>query len=73
MARSVGGARVRHTEFWDRLDRALGRASSRTWAELFVIGELGSRTAVEALAAGVAPKQVWAAVWRALDLPDNQR
>lgn len=64
---------MRHTEFWDRLDHAMGRASSRTWAELFVIGELDSRTAVEALAAGVAPKQVWAAVWRALELPDNQR
>lgn len=64
---------MRHTEFWDRLDHALGRASSRTWAELFVIGELGGRTAVEALGAGVAPKQVWAAVWRELELPDNQR
>ena len=64
---------MRHTEFWDRLDHALGRASSRTWAELFVISELGSRTAVEALDAGVAPKQVWAAVWRALELPQTQR
>ncbi|WP_036490839.1 MULTISPECIES: DUF3046 domain-containing protein [Nocardioides] len=64
---------MRHTEFWDRLDHALGRASSRTWAELFVIGELGSRTAVEALDAGVAPKQVWQAVWRTLELPDRER
>lgn len=64
---------MRHTEFWNRLDQALGRASSRTWAELFVIRELGSRTAVEALDAGVAPKQVWAAVWRALELPETQR
>jgi hypothetical protein len=64
---------MRHTEFWDRLDHALGRAWSRSWAELFVLGELGSRTAVEALDAGVAPKQVWAAVWRALELPETQR
>lgn len=64
---------MRHTEFWDRLDHALGRSWSRSWAELFVIGELGSRTAVEALDAGVAPKQVWAAVWRVLELPENQR
>ena len=64
---------MRHTEFWDRLDHALGRARSRTWAELFVIGELGSRTAVEALDAGVAPKQVWSAVWRVLELPETQR
>jgi Protein of unknown function (DUF3046) len=64
---------MRHTEFWDRLDHALGQAWSRSWAELFVIGELGSRTAVEALDAGVAPKQVWAAVWRALELPETER
>ena len=62
-----------HNEFWDRLDHALGPAWSRSWAELFVIGELGSRTAVEALDAGVAPKQVWAAVWRALELPESER
>jgi hypothetical protein len=64
---------MRHTEFWDRLDHALGPAWSRSWAELFVIGELGSRTAVEALDAGVAPKQVWAAVWRVLELPETER
>ena len=38
-----------------------------------MITELGSRTAVEALDAGVAPKQVWAAVWRVLELPETQR
>ena len=64
---------MRHTEFWARLDHALGRARSRTWAELFVITELGSLTTVEALEAGVAPKQVWAAVWRVLELPDTER
>ena len=64
---------MRHTEFWDRLDHALGPAWSRSWAELFVIGELGSRTAVEALDAGVAPKQVWSAVWRTLELPESER
>ncbi|MSZ76828.1 MAG: DUF3046 domain-containing protein [Actinobacteria bacterium] len=64
---------MRHTEFWDRLDHALGRASSRSWADLFVIGELGSRTVNEALDAGIAPKEVWAAVWKVLELPGNQR
>lgn len=65
--------RVRHTEFWSRLDDALGRGYSRTWAEQFVIGDLGHRTAREALDAGVAPKQVWAAVWRVLELPASER
>ncbi len=64
---------MRHTEFWARLDEALGRDYSRSWAEMFVIGELGSRTTVEALAAGVPPKEVWAAVWRVLELPMSKR
>lgn len=63
---------MRHTEFWARLDEALG-ARSRTWAELFVHPELDNRTAIEALDAGMPPKQVWAAVWRALDLPESHR
>jgi hypothetical protein len=64
---------VRHTEFWSRLEDALGSGYSHVWAEQFVMAELGSRTAQEALDAGIAPKQVWAAVWSALDLPATLR
>jgi Protein of unknown function (DUF3046) len=64
---------VRHTEFWARMEHALGPAYARSWADLFVIGDLGGRTASEALAAGVPPKQVWAAVWKVLELPATER
>ncbi|MFC7359433.1 DUF3046 domain-containing protein [Nocardioides astragali] len=64
---------MRHTEFWARLDAALGRSYSRTWAELTVIRDLDGRTTQEALDAGVAPKQVWAAVRRQLELPESER
>jgi hypothetical protein len=64
---------VRHTEFWARLEHALGIAYARPWAGQFVMSDLGERTAEEALEAGVPPKQVWAAVWRALDLPASER
>jgi Protein of unknown function (DUF3046) len=64
---------MRLTEFWERMDDALGPAYSRSWAEMFVIGDLGGRTAAEALAAGVPPKEVWAAVWRVLELPQSKR
>ena len=64
---------MRHTEFWSRLDDALGRAYSRTWAELTVVRELEGWTTQEALDAGVPPKQVWAAVWRHLELPERFR
>jgi hypothetical protein len=55
------------------MEDALGPAYHRAWASRFVMAELGGRTAQEALDAGVPPKQVWAAVWRALDLPASQK
>jgi hypothetical protein len=64
---------VRHTEFWERLEQHLGAAYARVWAEQFVIGDLGQRTVQEALAAGETPKDVWRAVWRALELPASER
>ena len=64
---------MRHTEFWARMERALGADYAGTWAELTVIGDLGSRTAKEALADGVEPKQVWAAVHAWLELPASER
>ena len=64
---------MRHTEFWSRLDDVLGRAYSRSWAELTVLRDLEGRTTREALDAGMAPKEVWAAVRRQLELPDSQR
>jgi hypothetical protein len=64
---------MRHTELWVRLEQALGPTYARSWAHDFVITELGHRTTEEALASGVAPKDVWAAVWRALELPPSER
>lgn len=64
---------MRHTEFWERMDAALGPAYARVWAETFVIADLGGRTVVESLDAGVAPRQVWRAVWSVLELPPVDR
>lgn len=55
------------------MEDALGAGYYRVWADQFVIAELGGRTASEALAAGVPPKEVWAAVWRVLGLPPRER
>ena len=55
------------------MEHALGAAYHRAWAGQFVMADLDGRTAQEALDAGVPPKQVWAAVWRALDLPPSER
>jgi hypothetical protein len=60
---------MRHTEFWARMEAALGAGYARHWASQTVLRELDGRTPVEALAAGETPKDVWLAVWRALELP----
>jgi hypothetical protein len=56
------------------MNAALGsEAYARHWASHTVLAELGGRTPAEALAAGATPKEVWAAVWRALELPPVDR
>lgn len=64
---------MRHTEFWVRMERALGPAYARSWAEQHVLGELGERTVVDSLDAGEPPKTVWRAVWAELGLPSRDR
>lgn len=55
------------------MDHHLGAGYARVWADQFVMSELGGRTANEALDAGLEPKQVWRAVWAALELPASER
>ena len=45
---------VRHTEFWARMEQALGPAYARSWAEQHVLRELDGRTVVEAAGRGRA-------------------
>lgn len=64
---------MRLTEFWSRMEDALGAGYARFWASSQVLGGLGNRTVDEALAAGVPAKEVWAAVWKDLGLPARER
>ena len=64
---------MRHTEFWSRMEAALGSGYYLSWADQFVMADLGRRTAAEALDDGVPPKQVWLAVWASLGLPACER
>jgi DUF3046 family protein len=64
---------MRHTEFWSRMESALGSSYALSWARQYVLADLGERTVTEALDAGEPPKAVWAAVWRALELPPSER
>ena len=64
---------MRHTELWARMEAALGPGYARHWARQTVLRDLEGRTPEEALTAGTSPKEVWAAVWRALELPPEDR
>lgn len=67
------GGGVRESELWRRLTEVLGEDYVRSWATQQAVPGLDSRTVSEALADGVAAKEVWRACWSALDLPDSLR
>jgi len=58
------------SEFWDLVDGEFGRAYSRTLVRDHVLAHLDNRTAEQALAAGVPPRDVWLALCQDLDVPE---
>lgn len=64
---------MKETELWARLQQHLGVGYYRVWAAEHNLGEIGGRTVVEAIAAGVPFKDIWRATWAALDLPPSER
>jgi len=64
---------VRLTDFWLRMERVFGPGYAESVARDQVIAALGGRTAMEALAAGEAAKDVWRAVCEAFQVPPRER
>lgn len=62
---------MRAREFRTAVDTAFGARGASIVADL-VLGELGGRTAREALDAGVDAGEVWLALCRATDLPPQR-
>jgi hypothetical protein len=60
---------MRVTEFWERMRDQFGPSYADAVARDQVIGSLGERSAMDALAAGTDPKQVWLAVCEHFELP----
>jgi hypothetical protein len=60
---------VRLTVFWERMTERFGPTYVDSFARDYVMSELGGRTVTQALAQGVAAKDVWAAVCHSLELP----
>ncbi len=63
---------MRYREFWQLVDEVLGR-EGRTLTRELVLLRLGGATAVQALDAGVEPRDVWHALCDELDVPESRR
>jgi hypothetical protein len=55
------------------MDEVFGPEYAKSLAQDLVMGALGERTANEALAAGVDPREVWEALCTAMDVPESAR
>lgn len=64
---------MRLTDFWQRMERALGTGYARSWAADFRIAALNYRTVDQALADGEDTLVVWRAVHEALNLEAKYR
>lgn len=64
---------MKETELWARLEHHLGAGYYRVWADEHNLSALGGRTVRQALDAGLPCKDIWRAVWAALELPARER
>lgn len=64
---------MRLTDFWQRMESALGQAYARSWAADFRVAALGDRTVEQALAEGMDTQFVWRAVHETLELEAKYR
>ena len=64
---------MRLTDFWERLEGALGAGYARSWAADYVIADLGGRTVTQSIDAGIETVDIWRAVHAELQLPARDR
>ncbi|PSL00992.1 Protein of unknown function (DUF3046) [Murinocardiopsis flavida] len=64
---------MRLSYFWQNMAAHFGEAYAESLARDYVIEQLGSRTVQQALADGVAVKEVWAAVCDTFGIPAKSR
>jgi hypothetical protein len=64
---------VRISDYWRLMDDEFGAAYSRVLSSTLVLAGVGGRTADQALAAGVSPRNVWLAVCDVQDVPPERR
>ena len=64
---------MRLSDFWRLVDEEFGPAHGRSLAADQVLMALGDRTPLQALEAGLDPRDVWFALCDALDVPPERR
>ena len=55
------------------MEQHFGPTYAHSWAQDTVLSELGGKTVIQALAAGVETVDVWRAVWKHEGLPARER
>lgn len=63
---------MRLSEFWLAVSDEFGEAYGRVVTRDLVLGEVGGRTAEQAIKAGVNVRQIWLALCKATDVPPNR-
>lgn len=63
---------MRRSEFLRAVDVEFGGRASSLVSDL-VLTQMGDRTAAEALAAGVPPREIWLALCAEMDVPLDRR
>jgi hypothetical protein len=61
------------SHFWTLMNDEFGQAYAGSLARDHVLGALDNRTILEALEAGVPPREVWEAVCEDMDVPPAHR
>ena len=64
---------MRLQEFWSRLETQFGSMRAQSVARDHVFAALGSRTAVDAIEAGLPVRRVWQAICEEYDVPPRDR
>jgi hypothetical protein len=67
------GCRVRISEFWMAVSDEFGHGYGRVLTHDLVLGDLGGRTAEQAIAAGLPAREIWLALCEASDVPPERR
>ena len=63
---------MRLSEFWIAVRDEFGMSYGQMLAHDLVLGELGDLTAQQAISKGLPTREIWLALCRATDVPENR-